>query len=149
MGYDQGAVGVPSYRPVSVLVEPTTSRRPVFVCARSPPIRGRVRRPTHAAVRRHIVRVSLRIPPHLSRPLAPPTSDTVGKCAFGPLRLLSLRLTSCWLSAGIGPAKGFTNSITSDGHRYHALWSNAGRACHSPRRSCPSVTGRSVKPPAP
>ena len=31
MGYDQGAVGVPSYRPLSVPVEPTTSRRPVFV----------------------------------------------------------------------------------------------------------------------
>jgi len=43
-------------------------------CAQSPPILCRVRLHTHAAVHRHIVRVSLRIPPHLSRPLAPPTS---------------------------------------------------------------------------
>jgi hypothetical protein len=41
--------------------------------------------------------------------------DTVGKCAFGPLCLLSRCPTSCRLSAGIGPAKGFTNSIVSCG----------------------------------
>ncbi len=37
--------------------------------------------------------------------------DTVGKCAFSPLCLLNLRLTPCRLSARIGLAQGFTNSI--------------------------------------
>ncbi len=95
MGYDQGAGGVPSHRPLSVLVEPITSRRPVVVCARSPPIRCRVRRPTHAAVRRHIVRVSLRILTHLSRPLAPPTRD-------GRRYLLLPRVMGAAISRGVG-----------------------------------------------
>jgi len=45
--------------------------------------------------------------------------DTVGKCAFGPLCLLSLRLTPCRQSTGLGPAKGFTNSILSCGQVHY------------------------------
>jgi len=58
----------------------TTSRsqHPVSVRARLPALRWRVRRHTHATVHRHSVRVLLRIPPHLSRPLAPPTRE--GRC---------------------------------------------------------------------
>jgi len=46
--------------------------------------------------------------------------DTVGKCAFGPLCLLSLRLIPCRLSPGIGTTKGFTNSIMIRGSG--AIW---------------------------
>jgi len=110
--YDGGRSGsrmccARSHRPLSVPVEPTTSRRPVVVRARSPALLWRVRLHTHAAVHRHIVRVSLRIPPHLSRPLAPPTSGghrylTRRRCKHCPECLLFVpkdNATKCLWSA--------------------------------------------------